>query len=155
MDLFGEHWWVTLLCYVAIAIAGCVYTWKIRSLRDACDIGRKRIDSLQETLSARDQEIDRLQQENTRLKKTVDDGCGSPTMMVLPPTVVNNYHHKVISAEVTVPFDVSDKFSAEDIEDALMRQLAPEIRKCWSVETGNDIVQFVKRSRATLHVLLR
>jgi flagellar biosynthesis/type III secretory pathway chaperone len=150
------RWWVQLLYCVVLAVASgiihSVYMRKIHRLQDVCDIQQKRIDSLREMLDARNQEIDRLQQENTKLKKIVDDRDYSPIMMALPPTVME-YSHKVIGAEVTLPLDVSDRFSAEDIEATLMKQLIPEIPKYWSIMTENDIMEYVKRYRATLHVV--
>lgn len=160
MNHLGEYWWITLLYLVVIVVAGFVYTWKIRSLRDVCDISRERIDSMQKILDAQkstildqNQEIDQLQQENTKLKKIVDDQCVSQTMMILPPTVVD-YRPKRITAELTVPLK-PDRVSEGGIRIELVKRLTPEIQKCWSVATEDDVVGNVRHYRATLHVLSR
>ena len=160
MNHLGEYWWIPLLCCAVLAVAsGIIYSTCVRKihglqdlsdmLRYVCNIKQKQIDSLQELLDARDREIDRLRQE-----KLVDDRYGSPTMTVLPPTVVD-YNPKVIAAELTVPLNTPDRVSEGGIRIELVKRLTPEIQKCWSVMTENDIKQNVRHYRATLHVLSR
>lgn len=159
------HWWIPLLCCVVLAVAsGIIFSAcirKIHSLQDlsdmlqyVCNIKQKQIDSLQEILDARNRENGRLRQENNKLKKIADARYGSPTTMVMPPTVVD-YSPKAIAAELTLPLNASNQFSEEAIWITLVKRLTPEILKCWSVATEDDIEQNARYYRVTLHVLSR
>ena len=166
MNHLGEYWWIPLLCCAVLAVAsGIIYSTCVRKihglqdlsdmLRYVCNIKQKQIDSLQKLLDSRDQEIDQLRQENNKLKKSyVDDRYGSPTTTILPPAVVA-YNPKVITAELTVPLNIPDRVSEGGIRIELVKRLTPEIQKCWSVATEDDVVGNVRHYRATLHVLSR